>query len=655
MQSLSFLVFTAFCLVVSDAADPPINVEPDQWHDKPFLRDINIPNQADVYMKTDLAIGSGTDLRINYNENNGDFQNMGSFVLKFSDPPKYGFLLCTDFNKPSQDLPVDLPAKDDDGFRIFKVEMHGKYGLKISCNDEMLITFEPSDAVCTGWSSFWRDTWEKNKEVISFSFDKGVRKYKISSSESAVDGGYSAFGDWSKCSADCDGGTQTRTRQCNDPAPSNGGKECEGDDSETQTCNEDPCSDLYHWNDKPIRGDIELPNQADVYMKTDLAIGSGKNLIINYKNNAGEGSGGFKLLFLNPPKYGFLKCTELQDANLDLPVDLPAKDDDGIRIFKVETHGTNGLKISCNDEMLITFEPSDAVCTGWSSFWRDTWEKNKEMINFSFDEGVTKYRTSKKSEVDGGYSAFGDWSKCSADCDGGTQTRTRQCNDPAPSNGGKECEGDDSETQTCNEDPCPVDGGYSAFGDWSKCSADCDGGTQTRTRQCNDPAPSNGGKECEGDDSETQTCNEDPCPIDGGYGAFGDWSKCSSDCDGGTQTRTRQCNDPAPSNGGKECEGDDSETQTCNEDPCTVDGGWSAFGDWSKYCSADCGGGTQTRTRQCNDPAPSNGGKECEGNDFETQTCNKDPCTETVNTANLRSRSAFQYLAAVFVCYMMLF
>ncbi|XP_063683994.1 neurogenic locus notch homolog protein 1-like [Bolinopsis microptera] len=136
-------------------------------------------------MKTDLAIGSGKDLRINYNENNADFENMGSFVLKFSDPPKYGFLLCTDFMKPSQDLPVDLPAKDDDGFRIFKVEMHGTNGLKISCNDELLITFEPSDAVCTGWSSFWRDTWEKNKEVISFSFDEGVRKYKISSSESA--------------------------------------------------------------------------------------------------------------------------------------------------------------------------------------------------------------------------------------------------------------------------------------------------------------------------------------------------------------------------------------------------------------------------------------------------------------------------------------
>ncbi|XP_063682435.1 A disintegrin and metalloproteinase with thrombospondin motifs 8-like [Bolinopsis microptera] len=133
--------------------------------------------------------------------------------------------------------------------------------------------------------------------------------------------------------------------------------------------------------------------------------------------------------------------------------------------------------------------------------------------------------------------------------------------------GKKKCSAMERKLESCNYE-CKVDGGYSAFGDWSKCSAECDGGTQTKTRQCNDPAPSNGGKECEGDDSETQTCNEDPCPVDGGYSAFGDWSKCSAECDGGTQTKTRQCNDPAPSNGGKECEGDDSETQTCNEDPC---------------------------------------------------------------------------------------
>ena len=64
---------------------------------------------------------------------------------------------------------------------------------------------------------------------------------------------------------------------------------------------------------------------------------------------------------------------------------------------------------------------------------------------------------------------------------------------------------------------CPiVDGGYTDFGDWSECFVDdeyvnCDGGFyghRTRTRNCTNPAPANGGADCVGDASETQACTE---------------------------------------------------------------------------------------------------------------------------------------------------
>ena len=54
-----------------------------------------------------------------------------------------------------------------------------------------------------------------------------------------------------------------------------------------------------------------------------------------------------------------------------------------------------------------------------------------------------------------------------------------------------------------------------------------------------------------------------------------------------------------------------------------VEGGWSEFGDWSS-CSAKCGTGIMTRKRYCNNPAPSVGGKSCEGNEEETRECQAD-------------------------------
>lgn len=58
-----------------------------------------------------------------------------------------------------------------------------------------------------------------------------------------------------------------------------------------------------------------------------------------------------------------------------------------------------------------------------------------------------------------------------------------------------------------------------------------------------------------------------------------------------------------------------------------VNGSWSGFGGWSA-CSKNCGGGSQTRSRTCTNPAPAYGGADCEGADVETQSCNTNPCQE---------------------------
>ena len=73
-----------------------------------------------------------------------------------------------------------------------------------------------------------------------------------------------------------------------------------------------------------------------------------------------------------------------------------------------------------------------------------------------------------------------------------------------------------------------------------------------------------------------------------------------------------------------------------------VDGGWSEWSaKWSE-CSRSCGGGVQSRFRLCNSPSPSDGGKDCPGEHFETLDCNPEPCKSenlqcSVNTPICRS------------------
>ena len=59
--------------------------------------------------------------------------------------------------------------------------------------------------------------------------------------------------------------------------------------------------------------------------------------------------------------------------------------------------------------------------------------------------------------------------------------------------------------------------------------------------------------------------------VDGLWGQWDAWGGCSETCGGGEQTRTRACDDPAPANGGADCsteEYSDTNTTSCNEDAC---------------------------------------------------------------------------------------
>ena len=110
--------------------------------------------------------------------------------------------------------------------------------------------------------------------------------------------------------------------------------------------------------------------------------------------------------------------------------------------------------------------------------------------------------------VDCQVSDFSAWSACSATCGGGVRTRTRSITQ-APQNGGAACPAL-VQTEACNNQPCAVDCQMSDWSAWSACSAQCGGGTQTRTRSIIQ-APQNGGAAC-GPTEEQRACNTQACP-----------------------------------------------------------------------------------------------------------------------------------------------
>merc|ERR1712241_934395 len=63
--------------------------------------------------------------------------------------------------------------------------------------------------------------------------------------------------------------------------------------------------------------------------------------------------------------------------------------------------------------------------------------------------------------------------------------------------------------------PRPVDGSWGSWTAWTSCSRSCGGGTESRQRLCDIPAPAHGGADCQGDGLEQRLCNTRPCPLQG--------------------------------------------------------------------------------------------------------------------------------------------
>ncbi|CAC5422959.1 Neurotrypsin,Scavenger receptor cysteine-rich type 1 protein M130,Mucin-like protein,Hemicentin-1,Thrombospondin-2,Semaphorin-5A [Mytilus coruscus] len=185
-------------------------------------------------------------------------------------------------------------------------------------------------------------------------------------------------------------------------------------------------------------------------------------------------------------------------------------------------------------------------------------DKSFEVLNCSIFE----------CRVDGSWGNWGSWSKCNVICGGGVQKRIRICDNPFPSAGGSDCLGIGEDTLVCSQRNCPVDGDWSEWEVWSKCSSSCGSGIKTRARHCNEPSPAYNGVNCRGNKMDSTSCKTNDCPVDGDWSEWSSWNNCSALCNGGIKERTRTCDAPAPSNGGIYCNGTIIDSRPCNNVHC---------------------------------------------------------------------------------------
>ncbi|XP_023224670.1 semaphorin-5A-like [Centruroides sculpturatus] len=359
-------------------------------------------------------------------------------------------------------------------------------------------------------------------------------------------------------------------------------------------------------------------------------------------------------------------------------------------VFRISLHRCDRFK--SKNECLSAMDP---YC-GWNEHQLSCTvaPHRNPKVSFWIQNSIECPRTDRP--VDGNWGPWSAWYECAQVGSNSPGDmcfcQQRSCNNPSPSNGGKPCTGIKFQVTNCTQN-----GQWSDWSAWSSCSQTCGNAVKTRKRTCGNPAPAYGGRVCIGTDREELYCNNPSCPepspspIDGQWSEWSSWEECNVPCGGGIQSRQRNCNNPFPQYGGRECLGCNQEYRHCNTHECpevrkvtnwtpwlklnitrdgyfeqrfrfpcrcnvpnsndvrighmkkeerfcveggsscldaafaNIDGDWSEWSSWSE-CSASCNGGIQYRERTCDNPVPSGTGHECKDISKMERECNKISC-----------------------------
>ena len=132
----------------------------------------------------------------------------------------------------------------------------------------------------------------------------------------------------------------------------------------------------------------------------------------------------------------------------------------------------------------------------------------------------------------------------------------RECNNPELRNNGRGCVGESQKYEECIGKPCPIDGKYSAWSEWGKCSTNVCGKKVPKQEHeavlCHSMVGKTARQSTESKECTPDANSCDTPVVNGGWSNFSEWGACENvdaNCNG-TMKRKRTCTNPSPSGGG---------------------------------------------------------------------------------------------------------
>ncbi|XP_069586533.1 SCO-spondin-like [Ranitomeya imitator] len=488
-----------------------------------------------------------------------------------------------------------------------------------------------------------------------------------------VNGAWSQWAEWSMCDVECQGGTRSRRRKCEDPPPKNGGLPCVGEPVQSESCNLQPCGDTEDCGPEMIylrSGDCES-HQMEPCPLTCRGL-QGDTLC---DSDCMEGCRCPRGLYLQDGRcVNISQCRCYVDLVSQLPGETSIHDDCSVcqcQAGKVRCD-SSACAVDCGWSAWSQWTPCDQTCgSGVQERFRSP--SNPPIANGGSPcqgdtRDVRECYSPCTNEMDLLWTEWTAWASCSRTCfynveHTGLRRRFRHCNSSVTL-----CIGESVQEEACDTSPCPVLGGWSSWGSWTECSVTCDSGIQTRNRSCSRPVPRHGGPKCQGPHIQTRECNtqlcRDSCPPHMMYQTAEEcrrgggacprlcldqtaYVECTSNCYEGCycpQGLYLQNYSCVPRS---ECfcyhqgelllPGENRTLDSCNNctcvsgkmecgtEPCPVDCGWSSWMAWSS-CSRTCNVGTRRRYRSGTNPPSAFGGQLCEGSSVAIEFCSLQPC-----------------------------